>query len=91
MMTVSLSEAKDQLSALVDVAAREHETVKITKHGHTAAVLVSPDEWDAIHETLYWLSQSGIHDDITEARNSAEHGFGISATELRARYGLKPL
>jgi len=52
MRTLSLSEAKMKLSALVeDVKTREREIV-ITKHGRPAAVLVSPDEFESWHETM---------------------------------------
>jgi prevent-host-death family protein len=90
MKTVSLTEAKDHLSALIDEADREHETVRITRHGHGAAILVSEDAWESMRETLFWLSQEGLRDDIAEARESAARHAGASADEVRARYGLLP-
>jgi len=52
MRTLSLSEAKMKLSALVeDIKTCEQEIV-ITKHGRPAAVLVSPDEFDSWRETM---------------------------------------
>jgi len=50
--TLSLSEAKMKLSALVvDVSATDEEVV-ITKNGAPAAVLVSPDEFESWRETM---------------------------------------
>lgn len=67
MKTVGLSEAKDRLSALVDEVDREHEIARITRHGRGAAVLMSEDDLESLHETLFWLSQPGVRDDIAEA------------------------
>lgn len=52
MKTLSLSEAKMKLSALVDAVNATDEEVLITKNGRPAAVLVSPAEFDGWRETL---------------------------------------
>ncbi len=88
MKTIALSEAKDKLSALIDEAEREHEIIRITRHGHAAAVLMSEDDLESLHETLFWLSQPGIRDDVAEARAAATEGRTLSADEVRARLGL---
>ncbi len=88
MKTVALSEAKDKLSALVDEADREHEIIRITRHGHGAAVLMSEDDLDSLHETLFWLSQPSIREDLAESRRALENGQTVGAKDLRARYGL---
>ncbi|MCU1478876.1 MAG: prevent-host-death family protein [Subtercola sp.] len=88
MKTVALSEAKDKLSALVDEADREHEIIRITRHGHGAAVLMSEDDLESLHETLFWLSQPGIREDIAEAEKAVADGRTTSAADVRARYGL---
>ncbi|WP_435748442.1 type II toxin-antitoxin system Phd/YefM family antitoxin [Microbacterium sp. PMB16] len=90
MQTVSLSEAKDKLSGLVDRVEREHETIEITRHGHAAAVLMSKDALESLYETLFWLSQPGIHEDVEEARRQFAAGDTHGADEVRARYGLRP-
>jgi len=88
MKTVALSEAKDKLSALVEEAGREHEIIRITRHGHSAAVLMSEDDLESLHETLFWLSQPGIREDLEENRQAAEAGQMVSGRDVRARYGL---
>jgi prevent-host-death family protein len=88
MKTVGLSEAKDRLSALVEEAEREHEIIRITRHGQGAAVLMSEDDLESLHETLFWLSQPGIREDLAESRQAAEDGQTISAKDVRSRYGL---
>ncbi|MEE4375986.1 MAG: type II toxin-antitoxin system Phd/YefM family antitoxin [Candidatus Competibacteraceae bacterium] len=52
MKTLSLSEAKMKLSALVDDVSRTDEEVVITKNGAPAAILVSPDEFESWRETV---------------------------------------
>ncbi|MFT4029183.1 MAG: type II toxin-antitoxin system Phd/YefM family antitoxin [Protaetiibacter sp.] len=84
MQTLPVSEAKDRLSALVEAVEETHETVMITRHGKPAAVLVSPEEFDSLVESAFWVSRPGIADDLAEARASIEAGERTSVAELRA-------
>lgn len=68
VQTLPISAVKDRLNELVDAASTTHEQVTITKNGSPAAVLIGADEWESIQETLFWLSQPGIHESIAEAR-----------------------
>jgi antitoxin YefM len=52
MKTLSLSEAKMKLSALVESVKTTDDEVVITKNGSPVAVLVSPDEYESWQETL---------------------------------------
>lgn len=91
MKTVALSEAKDKLSALVEEADSTHEIIQITRHGHPAAVLMSADDLESLHETLFWLSQPHVRQDVADARAAAAAGETTSGEDLRARFGLPPL
>ncbi|MEJ7834398.1 MAG: type II toxin-antitoxin system Phd/YefM family antitoxin [Nocardioides sp.] len=91
MKSVPLSEAKDRLSALVDEADTTHEIVQITRHGRPAAVLMSADDLESLQETIYWLSQPAIREDIEAARRDLVEGRTISGEQLRADVGLPPL
>lgn len=88
MTTVPLSEAKDKLSAMIEEAERTHEIVTITRHGRPAAVLMAADDLDSLHETLFWLSQPGLREDIAAARQDVAAGATVSSEELRAEFGL---
>lgn len=88
MKSVNLSEAKDKLSALVDEVSREHEIIRITRHGHGAAVLMSEDALESLHETVYWLAQPRVREDAAESQQAVEDGRTVSAKDIRARYGL---
>lgn len=88
MTTIPLSEAKDKLSALVEAAETTHDIVTITRHGREAAVLMAKADLDSLHETIYWLSQPGIRDDVAEARRELAEGRTVAGADLRAEYGL---
>ena len=52
MKTVSVSEAKMKLSGLIDSVNATDEEIMITKNGRPAAVLVSPEEFESLKETV---------------------------------------
>ena len=52
MKIMSLSQAKANLSGLVEDVARRDEEIVITRNGRPAAVLVSPEEYASWQETL---------------------------------------
>lgn len=90
MKTVPLSEAKDKLSGLIEEAERTHEMVSITRHGRPAVVLMAADDLESLQETLFWLSQPGIRDDLAAAEVDIEAGRTVGSDELRAELGLPP-
>ena len=64
MRTLSLSEVKMKLSALVDSVSTTDEEVTITKNGRPVAVLVSPDEFESWKETGTILSDRDLTSEI---------------------------
>jgi antitoxin YefM len=90
MTTVPLSEAKDTLSALVEAAQSTHDIVTITRHGRPAAVLMSADDLESLQETVFWLSQPGVREDVASADAALADGSAISGAELRTELGLDP-
>ena len=64
MKTLSVSEAKMKLSALVDSVGSTDEEVTITKNGRPVAVLVSPDEFEGWKETHAIVSDSELMGEI---------------------------
>lgn len=80
----------ERLAEVVDGVDRERETYTVTHKGRPAVVLVSVDEWGSIHETLFWLSQPGIHEDIAEAEADLASGNTFTSEQVRAHLGLPP-
>ena len=66
MKTLSLSEAKMKLSSLVDTVLTTDEEVLITRNGSPAAVLVSPDEYESLKETIAVRSDEALMREIRE-------------------------
>jgi len=90
MKSLPLSEAKDKLSGLVDEAEATHEIITITRHGRPAAVLMSADDLESLHETLYWLSSPGIREAVADAEREHAADTTTSGEDLRAEFGLPP-
>jgi prevent-host-death family protein len=64
MKTLSLSEAKMKLSGLVETVKTTDEEVLITKNGSPAAVLISPDEFESLKETIAVRSDAELMGEI---------------------------
>jgi prevent-host-death family protein len=69
--TRSISEARAGLSRLIDGAVRDEGAVAITRRGTLVAVLLTPDRYDSLIETLSVLSDAPLVRDIREALNEA--------------------
>lgn len=88
MQTLPISKVKDRLNELVDSASQTHEHVTITKNGSPAAVLVGVDEWDALQETLFWLSQDGNRTTVAASRDEIARGEGLTEEQMRAQFSV---
>jgi prevent-host-death family protein len=64
MKALSVSEAKMKLSGLIDTVNATDEEIVITKNGRPAAVLVSPEEFESLKETVAVRSDSGLMKEI---------------------------
>ena len=84
--TLPLAEIKARLSEIVDRVERRHERVTLTKNGRPAAVLISPDDLEALEDTLEILSDPKAMKEIEEARREIERGEIVSGEDLRAKY-----
>lgn len=84
--TLPLAEIKAHLSEIVDRVEREHERVVLTRNGRPAAVIMSPDDLDALEDTLELLSDPKALKEIKAARNEVSKGRVVSDEELRAKY-----
>jgi antitoxin YefM len=82
MSVLSFTEARNHLSELIEEVRRTHERVAITRHGHTVAVLISPDDLAALEETLDVLSSPEMMRQLAESRDAIEAGDVLDADEL---------
>lgn len=84
--TLSLTEIKARLSEVVDRIEREHDRVVLTRNGVPAAVLVSPDDLQALEDTLDLLSDRAAMAEIEAARSEVACGEISDAEQLRSKY-----
>jgi antitoxin YefM len=62
-----LRSVRDHLSEVVDRVEHHHERVIITRNGHDAAVVISPEDLAELEETIAVLSDPEALADIREA------------------------
>jgi len=77
--SISATEARKRLYALIDEVGDSHQPVQITgKRGN--AVLLSEADWNAIQETLHLVSIPGMRESILD-------GLATPAEELSDQPG----
>jgi len=64
MKALSVSEAKMKLSGLIETVNATAEEIVITKNGRPAAVLVSPEEFESLKETIAVRSDLALMKEI---------------------------
>lgn len=89
MTTVSLSEAKNRLSQLVDSVDRTHERVLITRNGRETAMLVAVEDYQSLEATLELLLDAGAQERIAAARAEIAEGDYATAADLEALLAAK--
>ena len=89
MTTVPLGDAKNHLSEYVSDVQNTHDRVTITRHGRTAAVLISADDLAALEETVDILATPGMAEGVAEGLRDLAAGRVADNEELRARFAAK--
>ena len=57
MLMLSLAEAKDKLSAVVNDVTSTHEHYTITRNGRPVAVVLPVEDLESLEETVFWLER----------------------------------
>ena len=84
--TLSLAHIKAHLSEVVDRVEHQHDRVVLTRNGRPAAVLVSPEDIEALEDTLDLLSDPQALAQISQARDEISEGRVVDAEALRAKF-----
>ena len=71
------SEAKAHLSELAERVELEHERVLVTRNGRPSFVLVSPDDLDALEETLDILRDPELVTSLKRSLEAAARGDSV--------------
>ena len=85
---VPFTEARARLTQLLDQVEARHEHVVITRKGRPVAVIVSPDEWEAIEETLDVLQDDEAFAAFRESDEDVKAGRLFSLDEVRRELGI---
>ncbi|WP_191966719.1 type II toxin-antitoxin system Phd/YefM family antitoxin [Microbacterium testaceum] len=84
MTTLSLADARANLSKLVESAVSTHERFDVTRNGDRVAVLLSADDYDALLETVDVLSRPDEVAAVREGLADLATGDVSSTDEVRA-------
>ncbi len=87
MATEPLRSVRDHLSEVVDRVEREHERVVITRNGHDAAVIISPEDLAQLEETVSVLSDPEALRDIREGDAAYARGDVLRGVDAVRRLG----
>lgn len=85
-VTLPLADIKKRLSEIVDGVEQRHDRVLLTRNGRPAAVIMSPDDLEALEETIEILSNAKAMRAIRKAEAEIDKGDFLTAEELRATY-----
>ena len=88
MKTLPFTEARKDLSKILDEVSAIHEHVTITRQGKPAAVVMSADEFESWQETLELLADPKALAAIRRAEKDIAAGRVLPWEEVRARLGL---
>lgn len=90
MRTLSVEEARDHFSLLVEQASTTHERFQITRNGSRAAVLMGTDDYDAMIETLAVVADADLAQDIGKGLRDLAQGAASTADQVRSKMRLGP-
>jgi antitoxin YefM len=76
METISISDTRANLKAVVDRVVADKAPIAITRQKGEGVVMISQSEWDGIEETLYLLQSPKNAERLLEAIRGLEAGEG---------------
>lgn len=80
MKSVTYTDARANFADMLDAAVEDHEEVIITRSGRDSAVLISLDDYNAIKETEYLLSNPANARHLRESIAQANAGNVVVKT-----------
>ena len=82
---VPFTEARANLTELLDAVEDKHEHVLITRNGHPSVVMLSADEYESLEETLDILQDKDLMEALKKSEDDIRAGRLVSLEDLRSR------
>jgi antitoxin YefM len=82
MTVLPLGDVKSHLSELVGRVHDHHERVTVTVHGRPSAILIAPEDLEALEETLEIMRDAATMNRLAESDAELARGEYVSADEL---------
>jgi antitoxin YefM len=82
MTVLPLGDVKSHLSELVGRVHDHHERVTVTVHGRPSAILIAPEDLEALEETLEIMRDAATMNRLAESDAELARGEYVSAGEL---------
>jgi antitoxin YefM len=83
---VPFSDARANLTEILDALEKKHEHVLITRNGRPAAVMLSADEYESLEETLEILQDQELMEALRRSESDVRAGRLTSLRDLRSRH-----
>ncbi|MCA1824512.1 MAG: type II toxin-antitoxin system Phd/YefM family antitoxin [Mycobacteriales bacterium] len=85
--TVPFTEARANLTELLDALENKHEHVLITRNGRPSAVMISAAEYESLEETLDVLQDKDLLESLRRSEGDVRAGRLTSLDDLRRKKG----
>ncbi len=82
MTVLPLGDVKSHLSELVGRVHDHHERVTVTVHGKPSAILIAPEDLEALEETLAIMRDAATMNRLAESDAELARSEHVSAAEL---------
>jgi len=89
MTVLPLGDVKSHLSELVGRVHDHHERVTVTVHGRPSAILIAPEDLEALEETLEIMRDAATMNRLVESDAELARGGYVSADELAEAMRLR--
>jgi len=83
---VPFTDARANLTEILDALEKKHEHVLITRNGRPAAVMLSADEYESLEETLEILQDKELMDALKRSEADVRAGRLTPLRDLRSRH-----
>lgn len=84
MTTVSVADARANLSKIIESVDSTHERYEVTRNGDRVAVILGADDYDSLVETLEILADPETMAGIREGIADLDAGRSVSGDDVRA-------